>query len=538
MRRMMKMMTAALTLIMILAACGGNTKLANKEFRMAIDRVMTTLNHQTTTSRAEMEQISQVMEGLTRYDDQKKLAPAGAESWTISEDYLTYTFKLRKDAKWENGEPVTAKDYVFAWQTLITNPKAGYNYVLTILEHGAEVKQGSMAKTSLGVKALDDYTFEVKLISPYAPLLDAVSTVTYYPLNEAKYTEVGADNYGTTAASILTNGAFKLTTYEPASLLEYTKSENYWDAKAVNLNTVKVNVISEITTQSVMFDSGELDILRITGAITDKYPDNSDTINELESRIIFMYLSGTTGTPNALLSNRSFRQAIARLIDKELITNNLLKDGSAFLEGIIPAGFGDVKGRDFRSFTQSYNQKSIDIAESRKLFATAKNQLPENTPLVLNIAYQETGAFKKVFENIKSQIETALPEVVVVLESVPNQVYVSQAMKKQTPAGVGSWSAAFTDYFNFMELFADGATFNYGNYNNPEFESLVKRARIEGDLVRQAEIYAQAEKVLVEDAVYIPLYQVGAKYAIKPNIKGFLLNSVSPSIDFKFITVE
>lgn len=537
MKKFLKSLTVLLALIVTLAACSGGAQNGKKEFRLAIERAMTTLNHQVTTSRAEMEQISQVMEGLTRYDKNKKLSASGAESWEISDDYLTYTFKLRKDAKWTNGEPVTAHDYVFAWKTLLLNPKAGYNYVLTILENGPAVKAGEKQPEELGVKAIDDYTFEVKITQPYAPFLDAVSTVTYYPLNEKAYNEIGEEAYGTSAETIMTNGAFTLSKYDAASLLEFTKSEEYWDKKNVALEKVTVKIVSELSTQSVMYDNNELDILRITGSLTDQYKDDQYTVTELESRIIYMYLSGTTATPDVLLGNANFRQAIARVLDKEVIAENILKDGSKPLEGLIPAGFGDVKNKDFRQFAGTYNEKTQDISAAKELLAKAQAELPAGTPLVINIAVQESATFKKVFENVKSQIESALPDVTVNLETVPNQLYFAQVMKKATPAGVGSWSAAFTDYFNFMELFTAGATFNYADYNNPEFGALVDEARIEGDAVKQAELYAKAEKILVEDAVYIPLYQVGAKYQLKPHVKGFVLNQVAPSIDYKLLDI-
>lgn len=537
MKKFLKSLTVLLALIVTLAACSGGAQNGKKEFRLAIERAMTTLNHQVTTSRAEMEQISQVMEGLTRYDKNKKLSASGAESWEISDDYLTYTFKLRKDAKWTNGEPVTAHDYVFAWKTLLLNPKAGYNYVLTILENGPAVKAGEKQPEELGVKAIDDYTFEVKITQPYAPFLDAVSTVTYYPLNEKAYNEIGEEAYGTSAETIMTNGAFTLSKYDAASLLEFTKSEEYWDKKNVALEKVTVKIVSELSTQSVMYDNNELDILRITGSLTDQYKDDQYTVTELESRIIYMYLSGTTATPDVLLGNANFRQAIARVLDKEVIAENILKDGSKPLEGLIPVGFGDVKNKDFRQFAGTYNEKTQDISAAKELLAKAQAELPAGTPLVINIAVQESATFKKVFENVKSQIESALPDVTVNLETVPNQLYFAQVMKKATPAGVGSWSAAFTDYFNFMELFTAGATFNYADYNNPEFGALVDEARIEGDAVKQAELYAKAEKILVEDAVYIPLYQVGAKYQLKPHVKGFVLNQVAPSIDYKLLDI-
>jgi oligopeptide transport system substrate-binding protein len=521
--------------ILVLAGCSQGAK-GEKVLRVALEKGMSTLNYQEMNSRDEMEQVSQIMEGLTRYNKDKVLSPAGAQSWELSEDEKTYTFKLRQETYWSNGELVTAKDYVFAWQNLALKKRA--TFFIDLLKNGKAVRDGTEDAASLGVRATDDYTLIVELNHPYSAFLDAVSTVTFSPLNQKSYEEIGADNFGTTKDKMVTNGAFVLTTYDPGSLIQLTKNVRYWDAANVQIEKVEVHIVPDLSTQSLMFNNGELDIIHVTADLVDVYADDENTVTSLEPRIVYMYLSGETKTPSVLLKNKNFRQAIAHAVDKETITDNLLRDGSRPLNALIPNEFGNVHGETFRKYAGTHNTPTFDTNEAQSYLAKAKEELPEGTPLLLRLHVQNTPTFTTIFENVKAQIEQNLPGVAVELEMIPAQLYVQQAIEKVEPAGVGSWSAAYIDYYNFAELFLTDGTFNYGNYKNEQYDKLVKEALAEGDVAAQAKLYVNAENILMDDAVYLPLYQVGVKYRLQPNVKGFVINQSAPSIDYKFMTLD
>jgi len=521
--------------ILILSACNPGAR-EGKTLRVALEKGMSTLNYQEMNSRDEMEQASQIMEGLTRYNKDKVLSPAGAQSWEVSPDELTYTFKLRQETYWSNGDLVTAKDYVFAWQNLATKKRA--TFFIDLLKNGKEVREETADPDTLGVRAIDDYTLVVELNHPYAPFLDAVSTVTFYPLNEAAYEEFGPENYGTSKDTIVTNGAFLLTTYDPSSVIELTKNVRYWDANNVHLENVVINIVPEFSTQALMFNNNELDIIHVTNELVDSYQDDGSTITSLEPRIVYMYLSGETQEASELLKNKNVRLAVAHAIDKDLLANDVLRDGAAPLNALIPNEFGNIHGQTFRKYAGTHNTPTFDVEQARRYLESAKNELGADTPINLNIKVQNTAAFRRVFDNIKAQLEVNLPGVHVELEMIPAQVYVQQALEKSAPAGVGSWSAAYIDYYNFAELFLTDATFNYANYSNTQYDELVAEALKTGNVEAQARLYIEAEDLLLDDAVFLPLYQVGVKYRLQPNVKGFVLNQSAPSIDYKFITIE
>lgn len=523
--------------VLVLASCSPNSG-EEKILRVALEKAMTTLNYQAMTSREEMEQVAQIMEGLTRYNGDRQLVPAGADSWELSEDQLKYVFTLRNDAKWTNGAPVTANDYVFAWQTLALHTNTESAFFIDLLKNGKAVREGTMEVNTLGVKATDAYTLTVELVHPYTAFLDAVSTVTYYPLNEKAYLDIGADKYGDARETIVTNGPFTLTKYDPNRMLELTKNIAYWDAANVALNRVEVHIVPELTTQSIMFDRKELDIIRVTTDLADTYINGEDTITALEPRIVYLYLSGSTMTPNIILRDINFRKAIAYAIDKERLASAILRDGSKPLNALIPNDFGNVRGESFRDYTARHNQPIFNVEQAQEYFAAAKAALPEGTNFNITLKLQNTTVYNRVFEDVKAQIETNLPEVTLILEKVPTQVYVTQLLEKTTAAGVGSWSAPYVDYYTFADLFVKDATFNYANYYNMSYDALIAEAITRGDVEKQAKIYEAAEDVLLSDFVYIPLYQPGAKYRTQANIKGLVLNQSVPSIDYKLITID
>jgi len=521
--------------ILVLSGCNQGTS-AEKTLRVALEKGMSTLNYQEMNSRDEMEQASQIMEGLTRYNRDKVLSPAGAKSWEVSEDEKTYTFKLREETYWSNGDLVTAKDYVFAWQNLATTNRA--TFFIDLLKNGKDIRDDKADLESLGVQAPDDYTLTVELNHPYAAFLDAVSTVTFYPLNQKAYEEIGAEHYGSSKETIVTNGAFLLSAYDPSNVIELTKNVRYWDAENVALENVVINIVPELTTQSLMFNNGELDIIHVSNELVDTYPDDNNMVVSLEPRIVYMYLSGETKEASKLLKNKNFRLAVAHAIDKETLSNDILRDGSQPLNSLIPKDFGNVNGESFRKYAGTHNTPTFNVDEAREYLAAAKSELGADVPLNVKVKVQNTAAFRRIFDNIKAQIEVNLPGVNVELDMVPAQIYVKQALEKTAPAGVGSWSAAYIDYYNFAELFLADGTFNYGNYNNKKYDELVKQGLSTGNVSEQAKLYIEAENILLEDAVYLPLYQVGVKYHLQPKVQGFVINQSAPSIDYKFISIK
>lgn len=521
--------------MLLLTACGGGAT-QEKTLRIAIEKTFNTLHQQNTTVLAEMEVIGQFMEGLMRNNKESVLSPAGAESYTLSDDGLVYTFNLRKEVKWTNGDAVSAKDYEYAWKELVTNKKAGFAYRAEIIKNAKAILDGEKDVSELGVKVVDDYTFEVTLERPYAAFVDLIATATFYPLHKATYEPLGTDGYGVGAETLMTNGPFTLTAYTVGAELKLKKSASYWDKANVGLENIDIKVIPELTTQSVLFNNKELDIIRIQGSLGDVYTDNENVVSQLENRLLYMYLSGTSKTPNAILANKNFRKAIAYSIDKSVITTSITKDGSAAQEGLYPKDFVKYDGKDLRDIIGAHDKAIYNTSKAQEYLQLAKQELGMET-MSFDFGVQDLAIYKKIFENVKSQVENTLPGVTMNLNILPNQIYFVEALKKSTPAGMATWTGVYGDPVLFTQLFQVDSTYNYGQYNNATFEQKINSAVMERDPLTQAKLFGEAESVLIDDANFIPLYQLGAKYKLQDGIGGLIVHPSVPTIDYKYVTM-
>jgi ABC-type oligopeptide transport system, periplasmic component len=534
MKQVQKLVTSIIGATLLFASCStGNITPDKKIFYMAVDKTLGTLDPIVTNQIAEQEQINQMMEGLTRLGKTQEIELAGAESVDISADKMTYTFNLQKAAVWTNGESVTAHDYEYAWQQLATNPLTGFQRSMDVFVNGTEVRNGEKPATELGATAIDDFTFEVKTTRPYEPLLSLLSTTAFFPVHQETYETLGPEGYGQSIETIMTNGPFTLVKYEPDSILEYIKSETYWDRDNVQLDGAEVRVISELTTQGTMFNAGEIDVLRVTGTLVDSY-DEENTISQVEQRQMYIYFSSFEGKENKLFANKNFRQALAHAIDKSILTKNIVKDGAQPLEGIITNGFMKVNGQDFREIVNANNEPVFNVEKAQEYLEAAKKELGADISLTFDFYYQELDLHNKVFENVKNQIETNLPSVTMNIISKPNQIYFPEHVANAENAAMVTWSASYADPESFMTLFEYGSTYNTYKYNNPEFEAKITEAKLETDALKQVLLYGEAESILIEDAVYIPLYQLGMKFRVQEGIE-IAVNPFTPVINFKYV---
>jgi len=534
-RRAIKAMSMLSIALLILAACGGGSS-EGKVLRYAREVPSTTINYLVNEDGNSSQVISNFSEGLTTYDKDGRLTGGQAESWEHNGN--VYTFKLREGLKWSDGRALTAHDFVFGWQTLATLKEAPYSYFMADLQNGSDVVKGDKPASELGVKALDDRTLEVTLEQDRVYMLEMLAHTTFLPLNEAFYKEVGADNYATSPETLLASGAFVLTEYSPTSEYTLEKNQHYWNAENIALDRVHTYVIKESATQDLMYENGELDLLLVPSNLYDKYVGNKELIDKPIARLYYFYLSGTTQTKSPLLDNADFRKAVGYAIDKQTLATSVFRDGTKALDYLIPTDFGDVNGESYRAFTGlgTDGTYKFDVDKAQEHLTRAKQTLG-NTDLSFKISYMEREQDRRVFENIKSQIETNLPGVQVTIESIPGQTYFKELGKKETPSGYSGWAPDYDDIATYFQIFTSDNSLNFSNYSNLEYDRLYEEAQAEHNATRRAQLFQQAEQILVEDGVIVPIAQLGKRFMVKDNVKGFNFNSISPEVDFRFISV-
>ncbi|TKH14774.1 peptide ABC transporter substrate-binding protein, partial [Bacillus wiedmannii] len=263
------------------SSSGGDSKSEEKlAAKQVLNRTETneipTMDTSKSTDTLGSQMLGNTMEGLYRLDKDNKPIPAAAESSTKSEDGKKYTFKLRKDAKWSNGDPVTAKDFVFAWQRLL-DPKtaAEYAFIAFPIKNAEAISQGKAEVSTLGVKAVDDLTLEVELEQAVPYFLNLVAFPSYYPLNE-KFVKEKGDKYGLESDTTVYNGPFVLTDWKHEQGWKLKKNDQYWDKKTVKLDEINFSVVKEPATRVNLYDSGQIDFSLLTGEFVDKYRNNKE----------------------------------------------------------------------------------------------------------------------------------------------------------------------------------------------------------------------------------------------------------------------
>lgn len=250
-----------------------------KVLRMVDTSDIPSMDQNKATDAVSFQAMINVNEGLVRLDENDQAIPGVAESWTQSEDGLTYTFKLRQDAVWSNGDPVTANDFVYSWRRLGDPATASqYNYMLetTGIVNASEIikPDATVKPEELGVTAIDDYTLEVKLAYPVPYFVKLMTFPSFFPVNQKFVEKVGQDAYGTTVETSLFNGPFVLSKWEIGYQYEYGKNSTYWNKDIVKLDAVNFRIVKDTAAGINLYDTSEIDRVGLSGEFVEQYQDH------------------------------------------------------------------------------------------------------------------------------------------------------------------------------------------------------------------------------------------------------------------------
>lgn len=435
---------------------------------------------------------------------------AGADSVEVNEDATVWTFSLKKEALWNDGQPVTANDYVYAFKRLV-NPEVSTTYMLDYgqyLKNGAAISNGEMELDQLGVAALDDYTLEITLENP-CTFFDSILTYSaFYPLREDCVVEDGTGDWAWDASKSITNGCMKMVSCDEDQEIVYVKNENYYDAENVALDKLVVKLIDDSNTTLQLLETGEVDLI-------NGYPsEETERLQEAG-----LYHSTAALSSNFLLlqceneptSNKLVRQALSYAIDREYLCSVLLLGTKTPAVAYVGNGFpGSSSDADFR--TEGGELVSYDPEKAQELLAEAGYPGGEGFP-VLTCSYSNASAdYTTIFEYLQAQWEEVLGITVVLepLEKASMTELRDAGEFEVTPQG---WSADYMDASNMLSIFVTGNFINGGRYSNEEYDALYAQALQTVDQAERMNLLHQAEAILMDDMGTIPLYH-GSSVAI------------------------
>ena len=486
------------------------------DLNIMLETPVQSLDPQQATDGTSFEVIAGYTDGLMQMDADGQAVPAIAETYDLSDDGLTYTFHLR-DAKWSNGEPVTAADFVFAWQRAVDPAVASeYAYMLSDIgqiKNAAEIIAGSMDKGELGVTAVDDKTLEVQLNVPVSYFLSLMYFPTFYPVNQAFFESCG-DTFATSPETTLSNGAFIMDAYEPAATaFHLTKNEDYWDAARVKLPGLNYQVIQDSQQALMSYQTGDLDMTLVNGEQVDQVKEDPEFIT-IGAGYLWYVSPNVDAVPE--LANLNVRLALTSAIDREAITADVLKDGSAPTYTAVPMQFAaGPDGSDFSEDQAKFSDVcAFDAAKAAEYWTKGLEELGI-TELTLDMIVDAYDAPQKVAQVLKEQWETTLPGLSVNLTVEPKKQRVEDMQNGDFQLGLTRWGPDYADPMTYLGMWITDNPNNYGLWSNPEYDGIIAECTT-GELCtdpegRWARLY-DAEKLVMDEAVIFPLYtQCNAK---------------------------
>lgn len=475
--------------------------------------------------------------GLLKINEKGEPVPAIAvDMGTVSDDGLTYTFKLRDDATWSNGDPVTANDFVFAWQRLV-DPATGasYAYLAENIENAPEIMTGDKSPSELGIKALSDYELQITLTQPTPYFNSLLAFSPFLPQNEAFVEEQGTQ-YGTTSEAVLANGPFVMEDWDGTGLTwKLVKNEEYYDADEVHINEIDVQVLKETSTAVNLFESGEVDNAQLTGEMAKVYKDDPNAVIHEKARTSYIDFN----YENEQLQNQNLRKAISLVIDRKELVDSVIGDGSNDIYGFMPQNFATnpETGKDFTEEATDYFD--YDVEQAKDLWEKAKDELGTDT-LTLSFVGDDDEKSKKISEYVQGQIQNNLDGISVQLRNVPKKNRLEFANKNEFDLLLTGWGADFRDPVNFMDLLYSTSAYNEGGYANEEFDALLEKAKSEDANNEEArwQDMIEAHDIAMEETAVLPLYQEAEVQLRNPALKGINLQPVGNEFDLSNAYLE
>lgn len=481
--------------------------------------------------------LGSTKDGLYRLGENAEAEPAIAKDNSVSEDALTWTFNLREDATWSNGDPVTANDFVFAWRRAV-DPDTGSEYgpymMNGVIKNATAVNKGEVPPEELGVKAVDEHTLEVQLEKPIPYFKSLTTFGTFLPLNQAFVEEQG-EQYALEAENLLSNGPFVMTDWSHGEGWTLEKNEDYWDADKVKLNKIDVKVVKDPATGVNLYESGEVDRVNLTAEFVDKYRTADDF--EIVEKPVLFYLK--MNQENEILSNVNARKAIQMAIDRQSMVDVILNNGSVAGVGDIPRNFVShpESGEDFREINGDL--VTYDLDKAQELWSTAKEELGIETA---EIGYLggDTETAKNMDAYIKDQLEK-LEGLTVNVQSVPFKERIARDSEMDYDLQNAGWGPDYIDPNTFLNMWVTDGGNNKTGYSSKEYDALIESANNELALkpVERFEAFLEAEKMLIQDdAVLAPLYQRALAQRWQPYVKGVIANPMGPDYNYKYASIE
>ena len=526
-------------MVLSLSGCGSSSGEDTSTYTYSSELDIKNLDSSDADDGCSFRAIHAVVDGLMKTDKKGNITYGVAKSEEVSEDGLTHTYKLRKDVKWTNGDPVTAHDFIYAWHRIFRK-KGSYYYMFADgianiqgaqelsnkIDAGEELTDADL--DTMAVKALDDYTLEIKTKIRVSFFDELMAFPCFFPINE-KFAEKQGDSYGKSAKSVLGNGAFVMTNWEPGSIAEFKKNEDYYEAKTVKIEKLVMKLVQDPKVAAQSFMAGETDYAPINSDLVDKYKKDKAFKQVYDGYLYYL----SVNFKNEDLANSNIRQAVSLSINRKDLCDKVLKDGSSAATGFIPTGVAtSPDGKDFRKESGTYitySQEKAQKAVDQGLKELGKSEI------TLRITY---GTDESPMDVIATYLQNSLSKlngikVEMVATTKQDRIYNKQKNGDYDLA-VTRWGPDYGDPTTFLTLDLSTNNNNYGKYANPEFDNYLEQAAVESDVRVRWQDLLNAEKVLMTDLGSIPVFEKGSATLQNTKVKNLVIKPCNV-ISFQYV---
>ncbi|MDQ6632269.1 MAG: peptide ABC transporter substrate-binding protein [Verrucomicrobiota bacterium] len=474
--------------------------------------------------------ITALLEGLVSEDPHDlHPIPGVAERWEISPDQKTYTFFLRKNARWSNGQPVTARDFVESYQRMLSPGLASeYAYMLHVMKGAEDYNTGKIKNfDQVGVKALDDYKLEIQLNNPTPYFLSLLNHYSWYPVHIPTVKKYGPvyerGNRWTLPKNFVGNGPFTLTDWKLNQVIIVKKSPTFWDAEKVRLKQIYFYAMESDDSEERAFRSGQIHLTTsVPLSKIDVYKKNHPEIIRQDPYLgIYYYRVNVTKAP---MNNKRVRQALSMAIDREAIVK--------IIRG------GQLPAYNFTPSTAGYTAATkipYDIEGAKKLLAEAGYPDGKNLPPV-EILFNTLEAHRTIAEAVQQMWKNNL-HIDARLVNQEWKVYLDSQRQLNYQVCRAAWIGDYPDPNSFLDMWLTAGGNNQTGWSNAEYDRLIKQASEAGDQEKRYAIFQKAEALLLDEMPVIPIYFYTRVYLIQPSVKGWFPN-ILDSHPYKYVYLE
>ena len=473
----------------------------------------TSLNTLLATYAYDFTPINAMIECLYRDDENDVPQPAGAETVDISDDKLVYTFHLREDATWSNGDPVVATDYEFAWQQAL-NPEVAsdYAYMLYFIHNAEPYFNGEVEWSEVGVKVIDDYTLEVTLDNPLPYATDLFAFPTLAPINQKFYEEVGADKYATDAEYFCCNGMYELTEWSHNSQIVFQKREDYWNADAVGPDEIVYKIITDSQAGLNSYLSREIDYTDLdSGEVVQQAEAAGFEVGVKPARSSYYLI---VNTEDEFMSNQNLRLALAYSIDKQALIDTVYQNDNQPMTSFTPPAIYGAAGADGPTFQEALLEErgemypgSGDLEKAQEYLQAALEELGCTVDeLNLSIDCADDSLRRNCATFLQEQWRQNLGIENIAVNSMQTKQVSANRQSGDYCMSLGGWSPDYNDAINFLDLWVTDGGNNDSFWSNEEYDNLIAQATAEADEEVRQQYLFDAEEILAAEMPVIPLY--------------------------------